>query len=174
MVVKKNQQFVTKLFGMLGLLILFLNACTPSIAPLQITDISISPDPIIGQTATLHIEVMSKYDEPDAAIIVDLPPGVKLMDGELLWEGSLTANQPQTHELSLCVLYEGDWRLNIETYSIFPENGSYEDSETLHLITTGDTVRVVPGGAYRITQPPGGMPLFPTSVPETPPADICP
>ena len=159
---------------MLGLLILFLNACTPSTAPLQLTDISISPDPIIGQTATLHIEVMSKYDEPDAAIIVDLPPGVKLMDGELLWEGSLTANQPQSHELSICVLYEGDWRLWMAAQSQIAENGFYGDTETLHLITTGDTVRVVPGGAYRITQPPGGMPLFPTPLPETPPADICP
>jgi hypothetical protein len=156
----------------LALILLLSSACAPQ-APLQITDISVTPDPLIGQTATLHIEVMSKFDEPEAAIIVDLPPGVKLMGGDLLWEGSLTANQPQSHEISLCVIYEGDWRLNIETYSIQAENSSYSDSETLHLITTRDTVRVVPGGAYRITQPPEGM-VHPTSVPETPPAEICP
>ena len=161
-----------KLAG-LCLALLWLSACGPQ-APLQITDLSVDGEPLIGEVVTLHIEVKSMFDEPDAAIIVDLPPGVKLMDGELLWEGSLRANQPQTHELSLCVLYEGDWRLNIETYSILSENSSYEDSETLHLITTGDTVRVVPGGAYRITQPPEGMVLFPPSLPETPPADVCP
>ena len=161
-------------FLLLGTLLVLLSACTPATAPLQLTDISISPDPVIGQIATLHIEVMSKYDEPDAAIIVDLPPGVKLMDGELLWEGSLKANQPQTHEISICVLYEGDWRLWIATSSQLSENSTYGDTETLHFITTEDTVRVVPGGAYRITQPPGGMEVFPTDLPKTPPADICP
>ena len=156
-----------------ALISIALTACeTPPQFPLKITDISVRPDPLMGQTATLHVEVMSTRDEPDAAIIISLPPGVKLMRGELLWEGSLTANQPQTHEISLCVLYEGDWELNIETYSLLSESGSYEDSETLHLITTADRVRVVPGAAYRITQPPGGM-VHPTSVPQAPPADIC-
>lgn len=159
--------------GLLWLLVL-LSACSPPKFPLRIVDASISPDPVIGQTATLHVEVMSTKDEPDTTIQIDLPPGIKLMTGELLWEGSLTANQSQSHEIAICVLYEGDWRLNIETYSLIPPNSGYEDSETLHLITTADTVRIVPGGAYRITQPPGGMVAFPTPLPETPPADICP
>lgn len=157
---------------LLAVLWLLVGGCTPPTAPLRITDISVTPDPIIGQTATLRVEVMSKYDEPNAAIIIDLPPGVKLMDGDLLWEGSLKANQPKTHEISICVLYEGDWRLWIAAQSQIAENSFYGDTETLHLITTGDTVRVVPGGAYRITQPPGGM-VHPTDVPKTPPADIC-
>ena len=147
----------------LFLVLFVLAACTPATAPLQITNISVTPDPVIGQTVTLRVEVMSRYDEPDAAIIIDLPPGVKLMDGELLWQGSLKANQPQTHEIAICVLYEGDWRLWIAAQSQVAENSFYGETETLHLITTGDTVRVVPGGAYRITQPPGGM-VHPTDV----------
>ncbi len=144
----------------------------PPTAPLRITDISVAPEPVIGQTATLRVEVMSKYDEPDAAIIIDLPQGVKLMGGDILWEGSLKANQPQTHEISICVPYEGDWRLWMAAQSQIAENSFYGDTKTLHLIVTGDTVRVVPGGAYRITQPPGGM-VHPTDVPKTPPANIC-
>ena len=162
------------LVAILGLILVTVNACSPPQVPLKITDISVHPDPVIGQVATLHVEVMSTKDEPDTSILIDLPPGVKLMKGELLWEGSLTANQPQTYEISFCVLYQGDWRLNIETYSLIPPNSGYEDSETLHLIATADTVRVVPGGEYRITQPPEGMVVFPTPLPETPPADICP
>ncbi len=144
----------------------------PPTAPLRITDISVAPEPVIGQTATLRVEVMSKYDEPDAAIAIYLPPGVKLMGGDILWEGSLKANQPQTHEISICVLYEGNWRLNIETYSRLSETSSYGDSEVLHIITSGNTAKAVYGKDYHFTQPPGGM-VHPTDVPKTPPADIC-
>ena len=161
------------LFEVLFLLLFCLTACTSPQGPLEITDISVSPDPVIGQTATLHVEIMSRRDEPDTTILIDLPPGVKLMKGDLTWKGSLTANQPQSYEVAICVLYEGDWRLNIETYSLIPPNSGYEDSETFHLITTANTVRVIPGGEYRITQPPEGMVVFPTPLPETPPTDIC-
>ena len=149
-----------------------LGGCMASTAPLQITNISVTPDPIIGQIATLRVEVISKYDEPNAAIIIDLPPGIKLMGGNPLWEGSLKANQPQTHEISICVLYEGNWRLDIETYSILSETSSYEDSEVLHIITSGDTAKAVYGKDYHFTQPPGGLPLSSTPLPP-PPTDIC-
>jgi hypothetical protein len=162
-----------KSLSFIGLILIPLIACErPPETPLQITDISVHPDPVIGQTATPRVEIASSDDEKDATIIVTLPDGVKLMSGELEWKGSLTADQPQAHEFELCVLYEGDWELHISTYSTFTPTDSYGDSETLHLITSADTVRVVPGRKYRITQPPGGM-VHPTPVPQTPPADIC-
>jgi hypothetical protein len=38
---------------------------------------------------TLRVEVMSTHDEPDTTIAVQLPEGVKLVEGNLLWQGSL-------------------------------------------------------------------------------------
>ncbi|MBK6645082.1 MAG: hypothetical protein IPG44_04905 [Anaerolineales bacterium] len=158
----------------IGLILVTLTACErPPEAPLQITDISVHPDPVIGQTATLRVEVTSPDDEKDVTLIVTLPDGVKLMSGELEWNGSLIAGQPQIYEFALCVLYEGDWRLHISTYSTLTPTSSYGDSETLHLIATIDTAQVVLGSAYRPTQPPEGMPTFPTALPP-PPTDICP
>ncbi|MBK9208348.1 MAG: hypothetical protein IPL71_08625 [Anaerolineales bacterium] len=157
---------------MLGLILATLTACErPPETPLQITDISVHPDPIIGQTATLRVEIMSIDNEKDVTIIVTLPDGMKLMSGELEWKGSLIANQPQAHEFELCVLYEGDWELHVSTYSTTLIE-SYGDSDTLILITSANTVRVVLGMNYRITQPPGRM-TIPTPVPQIPPADIC-
>ena len=153
----------------IGLVLITLTACESK--PLEVTDVSVHPDPVIGKTATLRVEIMSINDEKDVTIIVALPDGVKLMSGELEWKGSLIAGQPQSHEFALCILYEGDWELHISTYSTTPIE-SYGDSETLHLITSTDTVRVVLGKNYRITQPPGGM-LHPTPIPQTPPTDIC-
>jgi hypothetical protein len=153
-------------------ILLLLAACAPH-APIRITDVSVHPDPLIGRTATAQIEITSSRDEQDVTIAVTLPDGVKLMSGELEWKGSLKANQSQTYEFALCVLYPGDWELYIRTYSLITPNNAYGDTETLHLITTTDTAQVVPGGRYTMTQPPGGM-VHPTSVPQTPPTDICP
>jgi hypothetical protein len=154
----------------IGLILITLTACEGK--PLQVTDVSVHPDPIVGQTATLRVEIMSIDDEKDVTIIVTLPDGVKLMSGELEWKGSLIANQPQTHELDLCVLYEGDWSLYISTYSTIPPNDRYGDAEILHLVTSGNTVNVIPGEKYHITQPSEKM-VFPTPLPITPPAGIC-
>jgi hypothetical protein len=150
--------------------ILVLSACTPPSFPIEITVITVSPDPIIGQVATLHVEVMSTEDEPDTTILIELPEGVKLMDGDLMWHGSLTANEVQAHEVSICVLYEGDWELWIEAHSQLSENSSYEDAETLHLQSTTESARVILGSNYHLTQPPGGFnmptPLSVTGSPE--------
>jgi hypothetical protein len=154
----------------IGLILVTLTACEGK--PLQVTDVSVYPDPVIGQTATLRVEIMSIDDEKDVTIIVTLPDGVKLMSGELEWEGSLIASQPQTHEFELCVLYEGNWSLYISTYSTIPPTDSYGDAEMLHLITNGNTVKVIPGKKYHVTQPSEKM-VLPTPLPIIPPADIC-
>jgi hypothetical protein len=109
------------------------SACTPSSFPLELTQITVTPDPIVGQIVILHIEVMSTRDEKDAIIRVTLPEEVKLVEGELIWEGQLLANQPQVHELSICVEQEGNWRVWISTASRLAENSSYGDSEIIHL-----------------------------------------
>ncbi len=156
----------------IGLILITLTACErPPEIPLQITNISVHPDPILCQIATLHIETMSIYDESNVTIWVVLPEGVELVSGSLEWQGSLTANHSQSHELSIRVTQEGDWRLRIGAFSTFSANNGYQDTETLHLIASEDTVRVVLGKSYRITQPPEGMPA--PIVPQTPPADIC-
>jgi hypothetical protein len=156
----------------LCLSLLVLSACTQASFPIEITRVTVMPDPVVGQVATLRVEVVSSENEPDATILVELPAGVKLMEGTLTWKGSLTANQPQVHELSICVLYEGDWRLWLQAHSQLAENSSYQDTETLHLISTTESARVVLGSDYRVTQPPGGSGPS-TPLPETPP-DVCP
>lgn len=169
---KKTRNIKSTLEALLviGLILTTLTACESK--PLEVTDISVHPDPVIGQTATLRVEIMSINDEKDVTINITLPDGVKLMSGDLEWKSSLIANQPQAHELELCVLYEGDWELYISTYSQYAPTSSYGDAETLHLITSADTVKVIPGRKYQITQPPGGM-VYPTPVPQIPPTDIC-
>ena len=166
---------VHKSLLIIALILITFTACeSPPEAPLRITDISVSPDPLIGQTVKLHIEFISSRDEKDVVAIVDLPVGVKLMSGELEWKGSLKANRPQIHEVFICVLYQGDWRIEVITASILSEGGSYSDKETVRLIVSENTAQVVPGGEYRYTQPTGGIQAStPTPLPKVP-ASLCP
>ncbi|MFZ6031201.1 MAG: hypothetical protein ACOYYS_26125 [Chloroflexota bacterium] len=85
----------------LCLSVFFLPGCTPPTTHLKITALSASPEPKIGQVVTVHTEIVSAEDEPDATIHFFLPQGVKLIGGsepsggETRWQGSLTANRPQ-------------------------------------------------------------------------------
>ena len=166
----RNTKGMLEALLVIGLILATLTACESK--PLEVTDISVHPDPVIGQTATLRVEIMSINDEKDVTINITLPDGVKLMSGDLEWKGSLIANQPQAHELELCVLYEGEWGFFISTYSQYAPTSSYGDSEILYIITSADTVRVSTSGKYHVTQPPGGW-VLPTPLPQTPPVDIC-
>ena len=166
----RNTKGMLEALLVIGLILATLTACESK--PLEVTDISVHPDPVIGQTATLRVEIMSINDEKDVTINITLPDGVKLMSGELEWKGSLIANQPQAHELELCILYEGDWNLYISTYSTIQSNDRYGDAEILHLIASGNTVKVIPGEKYHVIQPSEKMVLS-TSLPVTPPAGIC-
>ncbi len=147
-------------------LLVLLNACNPPRFPLEITDVSVSPDPIVGQVVTLHVEVTSTRDGPDATILVELPERANLVAGELIWQGSLVANQPKTHELSICVLEEGEWQIWISAWSQLSETSSYSDYEILNIQSTVNSAQVIPGSEYRITQPPHGY-RTPTPVPVT-------
>ena len=141
-----------------------LTACPPKF-PLAITGISATPDPIVGRIVTLEVEIRSTRDEADVTILVQPPEGVRLVDGDLEWHGSLPAGETHSHKMSLCVLYEGDWRIYATTYSRFGPDDTYGDSETIHFISTSHDGHAVPGSEYRIDQ---GSPipiLTPSPVP---------
>ena len=147
---------------------MFLTAC-PARFPLSITAISAAPDPVVGKVVTLEIEIMSTEAENDLTLQVKPPDAVRLIDGDLAWHGSLRAGQALTHKVSLCVLYEGDWRIYVGAYSLLPDGETkYADSETIHFISTGQSGQAVPGPQYTIIQ---GSPIpVLTPSPESAPA----
>jgi hypothetical protein len=168
------------LLSLMGVLTL-LSACSPQTFPLKITGISASPEPVIGQVVTVHVEIKSTEDEPDTTIRVYLPRGVKLVGGtepyggEAVWQGSLTANQPQSFDVQVCVLYEGNWRIYVDTFSRLSPDSTYGDGETIHLISAANSGQAVPGWEYHYTYTPTEGPLIPsTPLPEIPPTGICP
>lgn len=141
--------------------------------PLQITRVTVGPEPKVGQPATLRVEFSSYENEADVRLIIQLPPGIKQMGGSLEWQGSLVANQLQTHEVPICVLYEGDWEIYVGAGSQKSAGSSYGDSKFYYIRSTASSAQVIPGDEYHIPQPPGGFVDNPTPLLPHPPANIC-
>jgi hypothetical protein len=100
-------------------------ACTPASFPIKIQDISISPEPALGQTATLTIVVVSSRDEPDVTLQVDLlqefDVPLQAVSGQTEWQFSLEANQPRTFSIDLCAFQEGIWPVHLAAISRRPD-----------------------------------------------------
>lgn len=133
-------------------LLLALSACTPARFPLQISDLSVSPDPVVGKVVALDVQIRSSDDEENVLLQIRLPDGVRLIEGDLEWHGSLAADEPVKQSVFLCVVYPGDWRIYIGAYSLVDGNTKYADSDTIHFISTAESGRAVPGAEYTIIQ----------------------
>ncbi|HNB55054.1 MAG TPA: hypothetical protein PK530_24100 [Anaerolineales bacterium] len=163
----RNKRYSIVLF----LLILLLTACAPapSSTLLKFTEITVSPDPLIGQVATLHLEFISDYDQPLATVDIYLPEGIKLVKGNLAWKGSLTANQTQTHEIAICTSYPGEWWIDITGRLWVAEgNALFTEPRTVLLNVAQSNAEVVMDKNYadfvRPT-PTFGPAILPTALP---------
>ncbi|MCI0527675.1 MAG: hypothetical protein L0Y56_09555, partial [Nitrospira sp.] len=151
----------------LAMLLFFLSACSTSRPPLRVTDISVTPEPLIGQVATLHIEVTSPNDEADVRLYINLPPGVQLVSGDLTWQGPLTANQPQAHEVSICTLYEGELHIGayVSSHETEEDLRYPQDGDILTLNVTKDSVQILSSNEYTSSNP-SGVYYPPTPLPQ--------
>lgn len=165
----RNKRWLSSVFLLLFLL---LTACTPAPAPhnylLFFTEITVSPDPLIGQVATLHLEFSSDYDQPVATVDIDLPEGVQLVKGDLKWKGSLTANQPQTHDISICTSYPGEWWIDITGRLREGQYAGFLEPRTVLLAVTQTNAQVFTSENYaEFVRPTStfGPAILPTALP---------
>ena len=155
-----NQQHVRRrfcLFALLGLaFVLLVSSCMPSLRPLNITNVTVSPKPKVGQIVTLEIELTADDDQPDVRVTVDTLEAhgnkVHLVGGNANWQGALTANQPQTFQVSVCVVEEGSWPVEIFAVSYLPDNQGWDDLERIHLESTLETGTLIRGSDYTFSQ----------------------
>jgi hypothetical protein len=121
--------------------------------PLEISGLTVDPQPAVGRVVELTVEIRSSQEEADVTVLIQLPQQVELTDGDLIWRGSLRAHVPCTHSVRLRVLTEGDWRIDVNAISRFPAGDSYGDYETLHLVSQARTGEALTADVYRVRQP---------------------
>lgn len=103
---------------------------------------------MVSRVVTVHIETVSKIDTDEASILVEFPSTVKLVSGSTTWHGHLTANQPYTHELTICVLEPGIWMLRGE-FGVEVSPGIGEgDAEFLYVDSQVDSARFLSEQEY--------------------------
>lgn len=134
--------------GFLGLIVLALFGCRGSHSSVYINDVSITPDPLVGQVVTLRVEVVSEIDAPDASINVVLSDGVNLVSGNLTWHGSLIADQPQTHELSICIPQPGIWEIITSTGITSASGITGADNRFFYIESGLEIAQVLTGEQY--------------------------
>jgi uncharacterized repeat protein (TIGR01451 family) len=90
-----------------GLLLLLLTSCERKI--LTLTS-SISPEPIVGQTVSYHVELSATGTPvPNVTLTITLPSGIELIQGDLSWHGDLTKDEKIVKDLTIRVTTPGEW-----------------------------------------------------------------
>lgn len=125
--------------------------------PLEFGEISVSPDPIVGQEVVLSITIISKNDEPEVKLIVDalVDAGnqAHLPGSGTSWEGSLLANQPQMISFPIKVLSNGSWPIEISAVTNWSNVNRYFIFETIHLQSSHDSGQLIRAKDFAYSQP---------------------
>ena len=123
--------------------------------PLQIADVSIVPAPIVGQSATLSISIVSAQDEPDAVFTVDTLEDagnkIHVLAGDTEWQGSLVANQPRVFTLSVVIIEAGSWPLRITAVAHHSDGSLWDAFEIIQLESTLESGKLIRSRNYTIS-----------------------
>jgi hypothetical protein len=148
---------LTVLFYILGGLVILAIFKLPSLldgldfgfkkeCPVQITGVSTSGEPLIGRVVTLRVEIQSNKNEPYAALNIELPYGVELVKGNLIWKGALSAGQTKAHEVSVRVLDEGNWPITLQARTWQSKNHKEVTgifTKRIYFKTTANSAKVI-------------------------------
>lgn len=141
---------------MMVLALLGVIACTSPTGPLHISNVTVFPEPRVGQIVEVQAELLSTYDEEEVVITVDsLEQGgsqVHLVSDQTEWREPLTANEPKIITFSVCVLKEGLWPIEIFAVSKRADGDIHSDSETTHFASTLESGYIILARNFSITQ----------------------
>ena len=72
---------------------------------------SVSDAPILNKTVELIFTLESMDDAPNTTIKIFLPEGIRLIKGNLVWNGDIKKNEKIEHQISVKVIKEGEWQI---------------------------------------------------------------
>ncbi|MAU01186.1 MAG: hypothetical protein CL608_28925 [Anaerolineaceae bacterium] len=143
----------------------------------------------MGEIVTLRIEVISEKFSGDGEVYFQMNDEINFVAGSpewqetlvtdetstepqmrriLAWQGYIEANEPQIHEVSICVTQPGWWNI-IMGASISDSDAKVIDGirSDLHIVSMADSAEVIPSSEYEVRQPPLGSTPIPTPEPVT-------
>lgn len=77
---------------------------------------------------------------------------VQLISGDSLWQGSLIADQPITFEMSIQVIEEGSWPVEISVIAHSSNGDTWHDAETIQIERSLESGRLIRESDYTYAQ----------------------
>lgn len=108
-------------------------------SPLNVS-LSMSKVPSTDEAATVTCNISSYVDVTDAIANIILPPGAKLVEGNLSWRGNLSANAPVEFDALIQFEDAGAFLIEASAWKIIdPENQIYwEAKDVIYLTVRGE------------------------------------
>ena len=130
---------------------------------------SITPEPMVGQAATWHIEIFSTGPEyQDTTLIVELPKSVELVSGDSDWQGTVPADGTVAVDLVIRVMTPGEWKISAAASSIIGPGSNAAGWKTLY-ITSSETSAEVVEDIDWVGTPVPALQFAPSNIPEATP-----
>ena len=115
---------------------------------------TISPEPVVGQEVTLHIEIHAQgRDLPDTKMKVWLPEGIELVSGSLEWQGSIPADQTVAVDLVIRVTTAGERIIDLSALSDLGSGNGFGGTKRLIVTSSTDTATVIDYNDRPVTVP---------------------
>lgn len=90
--------------------------------------------PAVNHTIKLRTEMFAAVSRSsDAVLSISLPEQVKLISGDLFWQGTISEEQSIIHEIEIQVIEPGEWEIEIRG---FLEEGGGADVQRLFLLSS--------------------------------------
>lgn len=138
--------------------------------PLKI-DLTLASLPSVGQPVQINATVSARVDAPNTSVDVALPDGIRLVGGDLTWNGDLRTGQSASISAQIVFDREGEYEITASAHSPIDEYNARlgEGAIAVHL-THGASARGLTVGDY--STPPLQLKLVLTGAePAEPPAE---
>jgi len=106
--------------------------------PIQVS-LNISKFPILNETASITLKIVSIYDAPNTTAEVILPQGCILSSGEISKTLDLKANKPVFLNASIKFTQTGDFKLGGNAVHVTGPNRGWVDSDAIFLTISTNT-----------------------------------
>jgi hypothetical protein len=120
--------------------------------------------PLVGESVELRTVIETVTEAPGTVARIDLPSGVRLIRGDLFWEGDLKPNNPVIIQSTIQFEEEGQWKLEARALCPLNDGDSWGALAVIYLSISKDQSYI----GFPTETPSGHQENFPTPQPVDP------
>jgi hypothetical protein len=127
----------------------------------------LSKAPRLNEQAELTFIIASVSEAPGTTATITLPEGAVLVEGDLEWSGDLVAEQPQTLQVTIMFVSEGNWTIEAKALRPLDNGDVWGDAAYIYLYVSEE----VGHAGFSTEPPPSSRDALGEEVPSPPPVE---